>query len=79
MPFLHHFVREKSWEAKTERIGLTTGPLEILPCWIRYKAFYDIARLFRDHRLVEYGEGHAVGEWPPQQSIILSGKNFYVY
>lgn len=79
MSFLYHFMRNKSRKTKTKGIGFTTGPLKVLPCWIWYKTFYNIARFFCNYCLIEYGKRHAMGEWPSQQSVVLSGKNLYVY
>lgn len=79
VPFLYHLVGNESGEPEAEGIGLATGSLEVLPCRIRYETLDDITRLLRHHRLVEYGEGHAVRERPSQQSVVLPGKDLYVY
>lgn len=79
VPSLDHLMGNESRKTETEGVRLATRPLEVLPCWIGYKAFDDIARFLRDLHLIEYGERHTVREWPPQQGIVLSGKDLYVY
>lgn len=75
---LEHLVRHEPWEAEPECVGLTAGPLEVLPGRVRHEALHDVARLLWDGRLVEQCEGHGVREGPRQQRVVFPGEELDV-
>jgi hypothetical protein len=75
---LGHFVGDEAGKAEAERVGLATRPLEVLPGRVGNEALDDVAGLLGDEGLVQQREGHAVGEGPTQQGVVLAGQDLYV-